>query len=313
MHEYRIEEKGLTERGVVQDAYVLCIVFQKEGPGPRNGAQYGAPFREEDWDDDDDDDGDIDCMEIVPSALPPPLVSNQINPIEASSHVPKSQCIGTSESCLSDNNLSTYKVPAPAPINNDVPKESAQAADEGDICAWLDMFTEDETFVSSEENQNQKPDNNDANIEAPPSLDGVDIYNGLGDLGNLSAFGGGGYNFFAGDDAAYNLSGGFPNDNVPFLELLDLDAPLNCSAEAHESEIIRSEPYTDKNCYIPEHLSSQVNSCFSPSAMLPEAPPRLEDQLAASLKENNSWGNPKEDALNHGGAAYNIQTIISRK
>jgi hypothetical protein len=28
-------------------------VFQKEGPGPRNGAQYGRPFNEEDWSDDE--------------------------------------------------------------------------------------------------------------------------------------------------------------------------------------------------------------------------------------------------------------------
>ncbi|GAU49689.1 hypothetical protein TSUD_91890 [Trifolium subterraneum] len=29
-------------------------VFQKEGPGPRNAAQYGRPFNEEDWSDDDE-------------------------------------------------------------------------------------------------------------------------------------------------------------------------------------------------------------------------------------------------------------------
>lgn len=40
MHEYRLE---------AQDSYVLCRVFQKSGPGPKNGEQYGAPFREEDW------------------------------------------------------------------------------------------------------------------------------------------------------------------------------------------------------------------------------------------------------------------------
>lgn len=32
---------------------MLCKVFQKSGPGPRNGAQYGAPFKEEDWEDDE--------------------------------------------------------------------------------------------------------------------------------------------------------------------------------------------------------------------------------------------------------------------
>ena len=34
-----------------QDAYVICKVFEKSGLGPKNGAQYGAPFEEEDSDD----------------------------------------------------------------------------------------------------------------------------------------------------------------------------------------------------------------------------------------------------------------------
>ncbi|XP_058086137.1 uncharacterized protein LOC131233444 isoform X2 [Magnolia sinica] len=34
------------------DAFVLCKIFKNSGPGPKNGEQHGAPFREEDWDDD---------------------------------------------------------------------------------------------------------------------------------------------------------------------------------------------------------------------------------------------------------------------
>ncbi|KAJ4773652.1 NAC domain-containing protein 78 [Rhynchospora pubera] len=45
MHEYRLEGDGVCE-----DSYVVCRVFQKNGPGPQNGAQYGAPFIEEEWD-----------------------------------------------------------------------------------------------------------------------------------------------------------------------------------------------------------------------------------------------------------------------
>ncbi|XP_071698344.1 uncharacterized protein [Rutidosis leptorrhynchoides] len=56
MHEYRMEDKDLADAGIVQDAYVICKLFEKSGVGPKNGAQYGAPFEEEDWDDDDDDD-----------------------------------------------------------------------------------------------------------------------------------------------------------------------------------------------------------------------------------------------------------------
>lgn len=35
-----------------QDYYALYKLYKKSGPGPKNGEQYGAPFREEEWDDD---------------------------------------------------------------------------------------------------------------------------------------------------------------------------------------------------------------------------------------------------------------------
>lgn len=41
-----------------KDALVLCRVFQKSGPGPKNGEKYGAPFVEEEWEEDE--------LEIVP-------------------------------------------------------------------------------------------------------------------------------------------------------------------------------------------------------------------------------------------------------
>lgn len=31
---------------------MVCAIFKKDGPGPRNGAQYGAPFKEQEWEDD---------------------------------------------------------------------------------------------------------------------------------------------------------------------------------------------------------------------------------------------------------------------
>ncbi|KAL8134224.1 hypothetical protein AgCh_009324 [Apium graveolens] len=49
MHEYRIEDKNLSDIGITQDSYVICKIFQKSGLGPKNGAQYGAPFSEEEW------------------------------------------------------------------------------------------------------------------------------------------------------------------------------------------------------------------------------------------------------------------------
>ncbi|XP_078427654.1 uncharacterized protein LOC144700123 [Wolffia australiana] len=43
MHEYRLLDP--------QDGFVVCRIFQKRGPGPQNGAQYGAPLEDVEWDD----------------------------------------------------------------------------------------------------------------------------------------------------------------------------------------------------------------------------------------------------------------------
>ncbi|KAG1359627.1 NAC domain-containing protein 53 [Cocos nucifera] len=53
MHEYRLGDQELAGTGILQDAYVVCRIFKKNGPGPQNGAQYGAPFNEEEWEEDD--------------------------------------------------------------------------------------------------------------------------------------------------------------------------------------------------------------------------------------------------------------------
>ncbi|KAK4785826.1 hypothetical protein SAY86_002515 [Trapa natans] len=53
MHEYRMTDEELEKAGIAQDAFVLCRIFQKSGPGPKNGEQYGAPFVEEEWEEDD--------------------------------------------------------------------------------------------------------------------------------------------------------------------------------------------------------------------------------------------------------------------
>ncbi|KAK7278608.1 hypothetical protein RJT34_23640 [Clitoria ternatea] len=54
MHEYKMADDELAQAGVVQDAFVLCRIFEKSGAGPKNGENYGAPLMEEEWDDDDE-------------------------------------------------------------------------------------------------------------------------------------------------------------------------------------------------------------------------------------------------------------------
>ncbi|XP_047337116.1 NAC domain containing protein 50-like [Impatiens glandulifera] len=50
MHEYRLADEDVEKPGLVQDAFVVCRIFQKSGLGPPNGDRY-APFIEEEWDD----------------------------------------------------------------------------------------------------------------------------------------------------------------------------------------------------------------------------------------------------------------------
>lgn len=53
MHEYILEEDELKRCQNVVDYYVIYKLFKKSGPGPKNGEQYGALFKEEDWLEDD--------------------------------------------------------------------------------------------------------------------------------------------------------------------------------------------------------------------------------------------------------------------
>ncbi|KAJ1435805.1 NAC domain [Sesbania bispinosa] len=66
MHEYRMVDEQLAQAGVLQDAYVLCRIFEKSGQGPKNGEKYGAPFIEEEW----DDDAVVDAVPVPVQSVP---------------------------------------------------------------------------------------------------------------------------------------------------------------------------------------------------------------------------------------------------
>ncbi|CAL5073572.1 unnamed protein product [Urochloa decumbens] len=55
MHEYTLLADALPPASQGRESYALYKLFQKSGAGPKNGEQYGAPFREEDWLDDDEE------------------------------------------------------------------------------------------------------------------------------------------------------------------------------------------------------------------------------------------------------------------
>ncbi|XP_062193707.1 NAC domain-containing protein 16-like [Phragmites australis] len=54
IYEYTILADALPLAAGAREAYALYKLFQKSGAGPKNGEQYGAPFREEDWLDDEE-------------------------------------------------------------------------------------------------------------------------------------------------------------------------------------------------------------------------------------------------------------------
>ncbi|ESQ40863.1 hypothetical protein EUTSA_v10013785mg [Eutrema salsugineum] len=174
MHEYRLEDKVLTQKNVPQDTYVLCVLFKKDGPGPRNGAQYGAPFKEEDWSDEEQH-TDVPAINN-PANLDVP--NNETCLVVGSSHDANKDCFGgmISESCVSDflpatTTTTTCEVPHPNDAAN-TPMSAAPLFDfnstasleqtlqapnnDDDIYSMLDLFVdEDEYLRFSEPNNNE--------------------------------------------------------------------------------------------------------------------------------------------------------------
>ncbi|WVZ65420.1 hypothetical protein U9M48_014785 [Paspalum notatum var. saurae] len=71
MHEYTLLADALPPAAQGRESYALYKLFQKSGAGPKNGEQYGAPFREEDWLDDDEEGVAVDA-----AANPAPNANN---------------------------------------------------------------------------------------------------------------------------------------------------------------------------------------------------------------------------------------------
>ncbi|PIN25289.1 hypothetical protein CDL12_01971 [Handroanthus impetiginosus] len=81
MHEYTMDEEELKRCQTAKEYYALYKVYKKSGPGPKNGEQYGAPFREEDW---ADDELEVQCL--VERENPVKGV-NEVTPIDNSKMV----------------------------------------------------------------------------------------------------------------------------------------------------------------------------------------------------------------------------------
>ncbi|XP_014524527.1 NAC domain-containing protein 82 [Vigna radiata var. radiata] len=102
MHEFRLQDKEMVDEGISQDSYVICRIFQKEGPGPRNGAQYGKPYDEKDWDTDEEIDS-VQSDRVASVSTPVPIQPSGSDISNAKDiHPSTSGCAGlTSELCVS--------------------------------------------------------------------------------------------------------------------------------------------------------------------------------------------------------------------
>ncbi|KAJ9177808.1 hypothetical protein P3X46_012980 [Hevea brasiliensis] len=307
MHEYRLEDKGVDLRGFAQDAYVICSVFKKDGPGPKNGAQYGAPFKEEDWDDDDDDEeeeeeeevncvevatsvgvsalvpvyqnsnivtsshleGDdeeeVNCAEVATSAgMTAPMPVYQNGNIGTSSHLSESTCVEST--VLLPSELPSESNAAAVVGDSYFPSaEPAQVGSENDgIFAMLANFLEESPSIQSENDMNEVHDiNHGGNNAVNPNSNGIDIYDGLGDLGNLTRIDDGAYSTLDYTGPAMDQMLG--SDDMQYLELMDLDAPLDRSTEPGGYEQVQTGGlHVDENQFFnAEDLHCVVNSCNS--------------------------------------------------
>ncbi|XP_062005499.1 NAC domain-containing protein 82-like [Rosa rugosa] len=262
LHEYRLEDKNLVDLGVPQDSYVLCMVFQKDGIGPRSNKQYGAPFKEEDWTDDEvetdvvpyvnmsepnlvhanmhEPEPDPDQVLVNSNITEPDLVyGNLPDPYLVHPNMPQSDLgcanmpepylvlpsnynssiatrTNSHESCVSDILPPSSNV-LQSVSSNYVTTEKPHVSTDDDIMSMLNCFTEEGTFSMGDIDKNEELDNFIYSGDANPIAD-LEICDTYEDLGGFSKDG---YNIPNGANS------GAPGENEPYLELVDLDKPLN--------------------------------------------------------------------------------------
>ncbi|EPS72463.1 nam-like protein 2 [Genlisea aurea] len=212
IHEYRILDKHLAASGL-EDAYVLCKLFKKSGPGPKNGAQYGAPFVEADWSDQEIDDA--------------------VNNSTSSALLPENQF--SNATVLSDHGI---------PSSSADHGKASRGEDDDDVIRMLSQFN-DETMCSEDAGINQ---GDLAAVKGKIPLDSCDgffnIFEGLGDLDNNPTASppneGTPLDLFS---SLYHQTTDsvFPDDSS-YIELDDLLVAFPCSAEGTKA----SHPSADE-------------------------------------------------------------------
>ncbi|XP_022896423.1 NAC domain-containing protein 82-like isoform X2 [Olea europaea var. sylvestris] len=226
IHEYRILDEQLSAAGL-QDLYVLCKVFEKNGPGPKNGAQYGAPFNEADWDDDDDVQTHV---ESSPSG----------GPSSTALTLPENQCCSVITSMVNPGNTPGPSLIEAGPSHFSGPAVSGVPLDldlDDEVLRWLATFRDDSVLLDDNGNHENRDDHNQkGKNKCLPCLDGNDIYNGLCDLDSWGSMNEGGLNFAGMQKDGYLQNYTLPQNDTAYLELNDLEVPLNHPAEVNETE-----------------------------------------------------------------------------
>ena len=113
------------------------MIFDKNGPGPRNGAQYGAPYNEEDWTDGEEEE------EITVAGVSSVRETGQV---AGTSQISPSKDLA--DSSLYGSSVSEAAGPSSKlPRDNNVEAEMLPALDKNDILSLLYIIDEDSSMM----------------------------------------------------------------------------------------------------------------------------------------------------------------------
>ncbi|XP_077249808.1 NAC domain-containing protein 72-like isoform X2 [Tasmannia lanceolata] len=205
MHEYRLEDLELVDAGISQDAYVLCKIFQKSGPGPKNGEQHGAPFKEEEWEDDMGDD----------SLIPFPLVgprSPSLPPVDDQNIIMTKSTFETGEG--SGSLLGSCTLQSGSSGGGEEHPSLPECDDVGKLL--LDILCNEDGASYSQGNgvhENQEPVAPNINLKDAVASDSDDIFNDLEDI------------------TIQEMLSGINNDS--YIELKDLGYPREANDDGY--------------------------------------------------------------------------------
>ncbi|GAA0141032.1 hypothetical protein LIER_02269 [Lithospermum erythrorhizon] len=218
MHEYRMEDQKLADSGAVQDVFVICKVFCKDGPGPRNGAQYGAAFNEEEWDDDAPD-----CRETLPSGILSGATAGATQLLASSSTSELTNMGGPEVLSICP---SFEQDPSSVPVEG----VGIPLMEDDYLQSLLASFIEEEEDIPADLSYHEN--NNVGNPVNAVGFSENDTYSGLPDLGNCPAL----------YSSLFNVSEmqAFPGS---YLELNDLETPLNLAEDTNLIEYMLGDNY----------------------------------------------------------------------